>query len=375
MKKGTYKLHPEQNFNFQLNRTIMWGNGDVEEIKAIASKIKSTEDWVREMTSLATTAEDENQILKAIGYYRMSEFFEIDGSPNKMELYSKSKSLFYEYYKDIFDTSIRRDSIDYEHGQLPVWICLPKTEIKDTIILHGGNDSYLEEFLSMVQYFVSHGIAVYAFDGPGQGAALREFNIHYTHKWEKPVKALLNKYQLDDVTIVGISLGGMLAPRAAAFDNRIKRIVAWGVMPNFYDVISSKAPKALGVLLNLNLKFLINFLLRKKMKNEPIAKWGISHGMHSMNVKTPYDYVKATQKFEMESIGDKITQDFLLLGSNEDHFIPIELYKKVIDALPNVASLTYKMYTKKNLAENHCNMGNTKLILDCIIEWILTVKK
>ena len=30
----------------------------------------------------------------------------------------------------------------------------------------------------------------------------------------------------DDVTIIVISLGGYLAPRAAAFDKRIKRVVA-----------------------------------------------------------------------------------------------------------------------------------------------------
>lgn len=70
MKKGTYDLHPESNFNFQLNRTIMWGNGDLEEIKEIAPKINSIEDWVGEMLKLATHAETKNQIKKAIGYYR-----------------------------------------------------------------------------------------------------------------------------------------------------------------------------------------------------------------------------------------------------------------------------------------------------------------
>lgn len=80
---------------------------------------------------------------------------------------------------------------------------------------------------------------------------------------------------------------------------------------------------------------------------------------------------KAAQHFEMESIGPKITQDFLLLGSNEDHFIPVELYKRVIDALPNVKSLTYKMYTKYDHAENHCNFGNTELVLSDIVHWML----
>lgn len=304
----------------------------------------------------------------------MAEFFEADGSSDKSELYTKSKSLFYEEYKEIFKTKIRRDEVEYDNGKLPVWVGLPGTEVKDTVIIHGGNDSYMEEFFPLVQRFLSEGIAVYLFDGPGQGGALREYGIYYTHEWEKPVKAILDTYQLDDVTIIGLSLGGMLAPRAAAFENRIKRVVAWGIMPDFYEVVLSKVPEQLRLLMDLEDKEQVNTLIQAKMKVDPLIKWAIQHGMFSMNVDTPYDYLHNTRKFEMQSIGDQITQDFLLLGSNEDHFIPVELYKKVIDALPNVKSLSYKMYTKSDSAENHCNIGNTELVLGDIIHWILRVK-
>ncbi|WP_164465169.1 alpha/beta hydrolase [Chryseobacterium lactis] len=374
MKKGTYQLHDEPNFNFQLNRTIMWGGGDLEEIRAIAPRINTTEDWVREMTNLAERAKENHQISKAIGYYRMAEFFEADGSPDKSKLYAKSQSLFYTYYQDLFNTTIRRDEVEFENGKLPVWIGLPDTEIKDTVIIHGGNDSYMEEFLPVVQHLLSEGIAVYLFDGPGQGAALRESEIYYTYEWERPVKAILDQYNLNDVTLIGLSLGGMLAPRAAAFEKRIKRVVAWGIMPDFYEVVLSKVPKELRILMDLGEKEQVNTLIQKKMEADPLVKWALQHGMFSMNVKTPYDYLNKTRKFEMESIGHYITQDFLLLGSNGDHFIPVELYKRVIDALPNVRSLTYKMYTKSDAAENHCNFGNTELVLNDIIHWMLQAK-
>lgn len=374
MKKGTYQLHNEANFNYQLNRIVMWGDGDLEKIRIIAPKITSTEDWVRELSNLATEAETQQQIPEAIGYYRMAEFFEPDGTPEKIRLYTQSKSLFYDYHKAIFDHSIKRSEVKYENETLPVWIGLPETEIKDTVIIHGGNDSYMEEFLPIVQRLLSEGIAVYMFDGPGQGGALRESGIYYTYQWEKPVKAILDTYHLEDVTIIGLSLGGMLAPRAAAFEKRIKRVVAWGIMPDFYEVILTKVPNGLRTLMDAEEKEQVNELIQKKMDIDPLIKWAIQHGMFSMNVKTPYDYLKKTQRFEMESIGHHITQDFLLLSSNQDHFIPVELYKRVIDALPNVKSLTYKMYTKSDSAESHCNMGNTELILDNIIHWILQMK-
>jgi hypothetical protein len=73
----------------------------------------------------------------------------------------------------------------------------------------------------------------------------------------------------------------------------------------------------------------------------------------------------------MVDIGERITQDFLLLGSTKDHFIPRGFYKQVIDSLSNVKSLTFRLFTEKEEAENHCNAGNTKLALDTITEWIV----
>ena len=39
-KKGVYKLNEQSNFDFQLNRVVMWDGGDPEEIKAVGPDIK-----------------------------------------------------------------------------------------------------------------------------------------------------------------------------------------------------------------------------------------------------------------------------------------------------------------------------------------------
>ena len=39
-KKGVYKLNEQSNFDFQLNRVVMWDGGDLEEIKAVGPDIK-----------------------------------------------------------------------------------------------------------------------------------------------------------------------------------------------------------------------------------------------------------------------------------------------------------------------------------------------
>jgi hypothetical protein len=50
------------------------------------------------------------------------------------------------------------------------------------------------------------------------------------------------------------------------------------------------------------------------------------------------------------------------------------VYKRqVIDSLVNVKSLTFRLFTAKEEAENHCNAGNTRLVLDTIMDWIAEV--
>ena len=41
--------------------------------------------------------------------------------------------------------------------------------------------------------------------------------------------------------------------------------------------------------------------------------------------------------------------------------------------LRNVRSLTFRLFTDKEEAENHCNVGNGKLAIDEILSWITRI--
>lgn len=379
-KTGTYHLNNEPNFNYQLNRTVMWSGGDAEELKQAGLKINDPLSWEIELVRLGEKALSEGRIVQAIAYFRMSEFFMFEGNPRKTEMYQKAKNLFDDYHADYFESGIiTRKNVRYEQGQLPVWVSLPENgPAKDVILMHGGNDSYIEEFLPIVLYLRHRGFAVYLFEGPGQGAVLREQGIPLTHEWEKPVERILDEFNLENVTLVGISLGGMLAPRAAAYEKRIKRVVAWSILPNFLDILISTRKKGLQriarLLLALNASSLINFIIKRQMKKETLANWGIKHGMHNMGVTSAYEYLKKADRFQITDVAHLIDQDFLLIGASNDHFIPVELYKKEIDFLKNVQSMTFRLFTDKENAGNHCNAGNTKLVIDTIINWIEFIK-
>ena len=81
-------------------------------------------------------------------------FFMYDGHPAKIETYDKAVQLFYDYYADLFKSgTIKRDSVPFESAHLPVLYTVPEEgEFVDTILLHGGYDSYLEEFVPMMLY-------------------------------------------------------------------------------------------------------------------------------------------------------------------------------------------------------------------------------
>ena len=379
-KKGTYRLHPNPNFNYQLNRTYSWSNGDLEELKTAAARITDAATWEKEMLDIAEKALQEKRMENAIAYYRMAEFFMYDGHPDKMATYDKAVGLFYDHYGDLFRSgTIKKGAVPYGTVHLPVLYTLPeKDDFVDTVLLHGGYDSYMEEFVPMMLYLRENGFAVYLFEGPGQGGALRKEGLTFIPEWEKPVKAILDFYGLDDVTIVGLSLGAMLAPRAAAFEDRIKRVVAWSLLPNLFDLVIYDMPKdvqdRIRSLMSAEKEDDLNKLMESVMGKDPLAEWAINHGMHNMGVHSPYEFLKKITRFQYMDVADRVTQDFLLLGAEKDHFIPVEFYKPLLEGLKNVKSMTYRLFTEREDAGNHCNAGNAKLVLDTIIAWIKVLK-
>ena len=45
-------------------------------------------------------------------------------------------------------------------------------------------------------------------------------------------------------------------------------------------------------------------------------------------------------------------------------------YKEQLDALVNAKSVEGRLFTKEEHADHHCQVGNIKLVMDVIIDWI-----
>ncbi len=379
-KKGTYKFNEDANFNFQLNRVVMWGNGDPDEIESVSKGITDSASWVTALTKLADKAEKEGKTDAQIGYLRMSEFFMYDSDPMKLDTYRKAKDLFYKHNADrIEENGIAITDVPYGKDHLPVMSCKARGACRGRILLHGGNDSYIEEFFEALLYLREQGFDVYLFEGPGQGGCLREQNMKFTHEWEKPVKAILDHFNLDDVTIIGASLGGYLAPRAAAFEKRITKVVGWSIFPDFFDILLADDPKPVRKLMDTAFRKgfagIFNGFYKKMMKKSELVKWNLMHGMYAYDAPDPVGYVKKIRNFTLKGIGDKISQDMLIIGGRDDHMIMPHLFKEEYDLLPNVRSLSFQLYSNQDDAGSHCGIGNMKLILDTMVSWINLIDK
>lgn len=104
-------------------------------------------------------------------------------------------------------------------------------------------------------------------------------------------------------------------------------------------------------------------------------RWMIRHRMYAYDAPDPFVYIQKLNDYKMADIGPRLTQDVLILAASRDHFIPASLYQEEIDALSNVRSLTFRLMTEKEDGQDHCNVGNPKLVPDTVLLWLDGLKK
>lgn len=365
---GYHTLHKIKIIDFQLNRWHSFGYARLEDMVEAAGRIKRIDDWKEEMIRQAEKALAEDRAMNAAFYFRAAEFFTLPSDPDKLALYDRFTDLF---YNTVFaGDKIERSLVPYENTFLPA-IRVPAENDKKTgtVVIHGGFDSFIEEFYSMACYFSGLGYDVIMFEGPGQGTALKKYNLPLTYKWEKPAGAVLDYFELDDVTWLGISMGGWLCFRAAAFEPRIGRVIASSIAFDYMQI--PPAPVEAFARALLHFPRLMNYLAELKTKVLDQEKWGIHNLMYITKTETPFGASKAILELNDSNLrSELVKQDVLILTGAEDHFIPLKMHYKQVAALKNARSVTGRIFTREEQGQNHCQIGNVGLALDVMSKWI-----
>jgi esterase/lipase len=148
---------------------------------------------------------------------------------------------------ELTDAAVSRVEIPFEGASLPGYLHLADSGgqgATPVVIQFNGVDSTKElMYLSgLSTQLAQRGVSTLMVDTPGTGEALRMRGLTANHESERWASACVDflegiaNVDADAIGIVGWSLGGYFAPRAAAFDQRLKLVVAWDANHNWGEV-------------------------------------------------------------------------------------------------------------------------------------------
>jgi dipeptidyl aminopeptidase/acylaminoacyl peptidase len=218
---------------------------DPNDFQRVTARIHDWAGWLREWSDcgamhqrMGEEAERDGQhesmayhYFHAAMAYHFGKFLAVD-YPDQMRVAHDLAVACYARALPWFDVPGERMAIPFAGG-LTMWGVLRKplhVTRPPVVLLVPGLDSVKEELHTYADEFLRRGMATLAIDGPGQGEMEfeRPMRSDYEVAARAAIDALERRADLDArrIGILGVSLGGYYAPRAAAFEPRIRAVIA-----------------------------------------------------------------------------------------------------------------------------------------------------
>lgn len=389
-------LFKNNQYSFQMLRAIAataGGGADIGECLATAGRITEGDDetWYQEWMRTARRREqvgDEflgqgdaigarKEYLRASNYYRAAEFFlhANPGDPRIVETWRGSRDVFLKF-AELAPHPIMAVDIPFEETTLPGYLCLvdDSGQKRPLLIVHTGFDGTKEElYVTQAVFALERGYNVLLFEGPGQGQVIREQGIPFRHNWESVITPVVDfaagRPEVDQARmgLIGISFGGYLAPRAAAFERRISALVANGGVYDFHSVATRGNPEIQAALDDSGACAEMDAAIQKGMETDPSLRWAISNAMFTFHADSPSDWMRKTRPYVMRDVAEKITAKTLIVDSEGDKDMPGQA-RHLYDAL--VAPKDIMVFTSEDAAEEHCQVGAVVYSNSMILNWL-----
>ena len=362
-----------QQFDFQINRVLTYGEKacDEDQVTSALANVKNIEEWYEAWISIAKEAINSNKHLHAAYYYRSAELFLKHNDPRKEPVFRKCLDEFNLGFAQN-DISFERYEIPYENGSMKCFK-MDAVDPKETLLVCGGYDSFIEEFVLQVNDFVKKGFSVILFEGPGQGECIDQ-GLYFTDAFHKATSKVIDFFDLKTCAFVGISWGGYFALESAANEPRINIVVAYDVLDDGLEVMTNVYPSPIKQIIRILIKGkhekAINFLCSRIGKKSVIADWMLAQGMYITNSSTPYEMYLKLEKHNLSGQLRNIRQDVLLLAGEKDHYVPGVQFERCKSSIHNAHSLTTRMFLEAEGGHQHCQIGNHTIATAYIMSWI-----
>jgi hypothetical protein len=356
--------------------TAPWGSGDIGEIDRIGKRLRTHggndeawfQEWSRMGEALQKTAEEASQkgqavtasgfFQRACMYYQVGERFRQPKDHQAMDIYRRSVHCFQEAAKRIDHPFIEPVEIPYENGQF-----LPALLVKDSVdrkgpmpavIFFDGLDITKEICYSFgIKDLVRRGLACLIVDGPGNGETIRFRGLHLRYDQEVPAKAAIDYLESrqdinpERIGIMAISLGGYYAPRAAAFEKRLKACVAWGGQWDYYAVWQRR----------------IKASFKMPLSVPP------DHIFWVLGVNSVEAALKRLEKFRLAGVVERIECPFLLVHGEENQLASLEDARACYNAVGS-KDKTLKVFTAQEGGSQHCQIDYLGVALPYMHDWL-----
>ncbi len=385
----------DSSFNFEgirvLSETYCQA-ADIGEVISTLKKIKGSDlqswkkEWLKRADRLFADAQklekegnivaSQNEFLRASNYYRTASFYMTSLAERKesVKLRRKAIECFLDYIRGKeFITPVK---IPYENTYLPGYFiksCCLKAGKAPLVIIDNGFDGTKEETCYQTGFAAAqNGYNVLVFDGPGQGETIYNQKLYFRPDWEKVVTPVidfgltLDGVDKDKIAVYGISMGGYLIPRAAAFDDRIKACIANGGVYDFYEPFVRNFPKDFIAMKDSNPEAFNQGMIEIGKKLVEV-NWFVGNGMWTFNAATPADFLNLMQKYDMSGVANKIKCQTLVINGSDDTFMRGQP-EKLFNALK--CNKTFMLFDDESTGELHCQMGALAISNERIYSWL-----
>jgi pimeloyl-ACP methyl ester carboxylesterase len=389
----------DESFSFETLRaagSAPYGGADLGEVLATARVIRNDDEtgwftaWratAQRVHAIADTALEEGHrvsareaFLRASNYYRTAEFFRRKDAANDMEAHALarlSRQMFASAIS-LMDRPALHVDIPYETTTLPGYLFLVDGSgvARPTVVYTNGYDSTAEEsWFVIAAAALQRGYNVLAYDGPGQGAVIREQGLVFRPDWEAVLTPVLDYCQgrpeIDShaIALFGYSMGAYLVARAAAFDHRPAALILDDGIFDFHQAYVNASPGWVMRRILSGRDGLANRLMAAMAALRTQVRWGLNNGVWTLGASSYADFIRRTTDYSLAGLADRITAPTLIMDAEEDQFLKGQ---PSVLAEAMTAPATLARFTTAEGAGEHCHVGSLTRAHQVIFDWLDT---